>query len=493
VWWKILLGLIAGLVIGFFVLLSRVDITLGIVFHSLFGSGGGTPTEETLQSRLQLPQGFTIGLYATDVTSARFIEFSNSGDLIVAQPQASKVSILMRDANGDGAADGQRVLLDNLTRPHSIDFHEDYLYIGESNAIGRVRFDHDKGEVMGDYERIITGLGDEGNHWSKSIRFGPDGLLYLSSGSTCNVCIETDQQRATMTRYNPDGTGEERVATGLRNSVGFDWAPFDGGLYATDNGRDLLGNDYPPCELNRIEMGGFYGWPHVNGFGDSDPDFPDDDRLQNAIPPAHGFRAHNAPLGIRFLTDPALPLDYQGSALVALHGSWNRSSYDGYKVVSLHWNGEGFDEKDFLSGFENKGDIIGRPVDIAEGNDGCVYISDDFSMSIFRVCYGIEQAVSSLSEDLPPGETGLEHLEAQALESLIEKGEQLYQTGGCIICHVAKVDKVPSGMKPLIGISARHNVASLESLFETPTPPMPPVLIENDEDRLALTAYLLSL
>lgn len=274
--WKISTGLLVVIAIGLFAFTRTIDVTPGIIIHSLFGGGGGTPSQQTVQSRLKTPEGFSVGLYASNVVNARVIMFTRSGDLLVAQPRESKVSILVRDADGDGKTDGQRVLLDDLYRPTSMDFFEDYLYISESNAVGRIAFDHESGETIGEYERIITGLGDEGNHWTKTIRFGPDGLLYLSSGSTCNVCNETDDQRAAITRYNADGSGEERFATGLRNAVGFDWAPFDNQIYATDNGRDLLGDDFPPCELNKVEQGKFYGWPNVNGFGDPDPDFGDE-------------------------------------------------------------------------------------------------------------------------------------------------------------------------------------------------------------------------
>lgn len=492
-WWKILLGLLATFAVGFMVLLSRVDITPGIILHSILGTGGGTPSEETMASRLKAPDGFSVGLYAKGVENARFIEFTENGDLLVSQPRNATISLIERDRDDNGISDGQRILMKDLNRPHGIDFYNGYLYVAESDAIGRIKFDHQKGEVLGAYERIISGLGDTGNHWTKSIRFGPDGLLYLSSGSTCNVCKEEDQQRATITRYQPDGSDEERVATGLRNSVGFDWAPFDQQLYATDNGRDLLGDDYPPCELNRIETGKFYGWPNVNGFGDTDPDFPDKAMEAIAVPPVHGFRPHNAPLGIRFITGNEMPDRYHGAALVALHGSWNRNTYDGYKVVSLHWNGKVFEERDFLSGFEKDGDVIGRPVDIAEGPDGCAYVSDDFGLAIYRVCYGVEQQMTAIAADIAITETGLEYLDEASLLSLQEQGQQLFQTRGCVACHVAGRNKTAFGLKPLNNISERFDVDRLATFYKAPTPPMPPVRLQGKEETLALSAYLLSL
>ncbi|MDA0977528.1 MAG: PQQ-dependent sugar dehydrogenase [Proteobacteria bacterium] len=498
-WWKILLGLLAAILIGFFIMIERVGVTPGILLSSLFGMGTGTPEASTIRSSLKVPPGFSVGLYAGHINNARFIRFTRAGDLIVAQPRESRISLVMRDANGDGIADGTRVLMDNLVRPHSIDFHEGYLYIAESNAVGRVRFDHETGTLTGDYERIIAGLGDEGNHWTKTILFGPDGLLYLSAGSTCNVCQETDPMRAAITRYQPDGSGVERFATGLRNAVGMDFSPLDGHLYATDNGRDLLGDDYPPCELNRVEAGQFYGWPNVNGFGDPDPDFGDEAKREEAIPPVHGFRPHNAPLGIRFIQLESFPEEYRNVALVALHGSWNRSTYDGYKVVSLHPNSEGgYDERDFLSGFENNGDIIGRPVDVAAGPDGCVYVSDDYAMAIFRVCHGEEAAQAVPAPESPslpgqPASTGLENYDPVELQALVAEGETLFRTRGCTSCHLVNGGKSGFGLKRLENLDDRYTVNSLRSFFKTPTPPMPPVRLDNEDQELALAAYLLEL
>jgi glucose/arabinose dehydrogenase len=209
-------------------------------------------------------------------------------------------------------------------------------------------------------------------------------------GSTCNVCIETDPRRATMARFHPDGTGYETWATGLRNAVGFDWRPADGALYATDNGRDLLGDDIPPCELDRVEQGRFYGWPYLYGMNVPDPDFGSQggDKLKGALPPAHAFQAHVAPLGIRFYRGTAFPEAYRGQAFVAQHCSWNRTKKSGYKVVLLTWGADGaIAESDFLTGFELNEDVIGRPVDVLDGPDGALYVSDDFAGAIYRVRY----------------------------------------------------------------------------------------------------------
>jgi glucose/arabinose dehydrogenase len=358
-----------------------------VLLDFMLGRGIEPPSTATISRHLRTAPGFTVQVYSADVPLARVMLFTPDGDLIVSRTRGDEVVLLERDRNGDGKADGQRVLFKALDGPHGLALHDGWLYVAERTAIGRVRFDSASGQLAGNYEYILTGLTKDGQHTTRTIGFGPDGWLFLAQGSTCNVCIEQDPRRATIMRLRPDGTGAEIYATGLRNSVGFDWAPWDGGLYATDNGRDLLGDDFPPCELNRIEQGRFYGWPFVNGLGVADPDFGG--QYTGDVPPTdpvHGFRPHNAPLGIHFLRAARVPAGYERTALVALHGSWNRTVPDGYKVVALHWHDDGtIEETDFLSGFLNADGVIGRPAFITEGPDGAIYVSDDYAGVIYRV------------------------------------------------------------------------------------------------------------
>ena len=358
-----------------------------VMLDFLLGRGIEPPSESTVAERLQPPAGFRVQVYSSDVPLARVMVFTPAGDLIVSRTRGNFVSLIGRDRDGDGRADGHRVLFDDLDGPHGLALHEGWLYVAERTAIGRARFDAVAGRVTGPYERILTGLTTDGFHQTKTIGFGPDGWLYLSQGSSCNVCIEKDPRRATIMRLRPDGSGAEVIATGLRNSVGFDWAPWDAGLYATDNGRDLLGDDLPPDELNRIEAGRFYGWPYVHGDGLPDPEFGAR-YAGEAEPthPVHGFRPHNAPLGIHFVRAARLPAGYERTALVALHGSWNRKTPDGYKVVALRWRDDGtIEESDFLTGFLGPDGIIGRPAFVTEGPDGAIYVSDDYAGVIYRV------------------------------------------------------------------------------------------------------------
>jgi glucose/arabinose dehydrogenase len=378
---KILIGLAILLLLGIggiYLVLPPINVPIAIF------QGGVQADESLLTQRISLPDGFRFNVFATDLPGARMMKITAQGDLLVTTPSTGEVHLLFKDINHDGAADGRKLILSGLEKPHGVELFQGWLYIAEINAVGRIRFDASTREATGTYEQIVTNLPTEGRHWTRTVHAGPDGWLYISIGSSCNACIETDPLRATIIRVRPDGKDQEIYASGLRNSVDFDWSPSDGALYATENGRDLLGDDFPPEELNRIESGGFYGWPYINGFGDPDPEYQTDNEeiLTNAIQPVHGLRPHNAPLGIHFLHTG----HYRHDALVALHGSWNRRDKDGYKVVRLHWSAEGkITESDFMTGFLDNDDVIGRPAGIAESPSGEIFISDDFSGSIYRV------------------------------------------------------------------------------------------------------------
>jgi hypothetical protein len=309
------------------------------------------------------------------------------------------------------------------------------------------------------------------------------------------VCREQDPRRAAIVRFRPDGSGEPLHATGLRNAVGFDWRPEDGQLYATDNGRDMLGDDFPPCELNRVVAGGFYGWPVANGQRVPDPDFGagQEARIALSIPPVHGFRAHNAPLGIAFLRSTRVPTQYRGAALVALHGSWNRRRKDGYKVVSLHWQADGtIVERDFLTGFlrASDEDVIGRPVDVAEGPDGAVYVSDDHAGAIYRVTWASEPLAKETPRARGGGAKGRPAASGGPSRA-VERGSAAYQRLACASCH--DTGRGPAGMvtKPLAGLAKRYDAASLAAFLATPNPPMP-ALPMTDAERADLSAFLLA-
>jgi len=347
-----------------------------------------TASQQLLNQRLQLPEGFSLSVFADKLPGARMLLLTETGDLLVSLSKHGKIILLHKDADADSFADASRELISNLNLPHGMSFYQDWLYIAETDAVGRVRFDAKKGKTVGEYQRIITGLPEGGNHWSRSLHFGPDGMLYVSVGSSCNVCQEKDPRRAALLRFTPEGKQAEIFASGLRNTVGFDWHPTTHELYGVDNGRDLLGDDFPPGELNHIEQGDFYGWPYVNGQQVLDPDFGDKAKLETSIAPVHEFAAHTAPLSLIFIKNAKLRAAIKADALVALHGSWNSSKKVGYKIVALQFDSKNdIIESDFITGFEVNGNVIGRPVDIVEAPGGSLYISDDFTGSIYKVSY----------------------------------------------------------------------------------------------------------
>jgi glucose/arabinose dehydrogenase len=379
----IVLGVVAALVASALVALFSC-----VTINAPFFGPSERLTQTQLGDRIQLPPGFRIGYFAQGIDGARFMRFTSTGDLLVTSGTRNRVMLLEPDRDGDGRSDGVRTLISNLNAPHGIDLHDGWLYIAETNAIRRIRYDEGTRALSGPLETVVPDLPHGSGHWTRTVHFGPDGKMYVTVGASCNVCKETDERRAAMLRYNADGSGYELYATGLRNSVGFDFQPGTGDLYATDNGRDLLGDDIPPCELNRVVQGGFYGWPVAYGDRVPDPQLGSGEqaRIAKSIPPIHSFRAHVAPLGIAFYRGAAFPEPYRSSAYVAQHGSWNRSKKSGYRVVRLEWGANGsISESDFVVGFERNEEVIGRPVDVAVGPDGALYISDDFAGAIYRV------------------------------------------------------------------------------------------------------------
>jgi len=463
------------------------------VAHMLFGRGAGTPSARAVEERMRVPDGFSIGVFAEGVENARILRFTPTGDLLVSQPRLSRVVLLERDSDGDGRSDGQRTLLEGLNRPHGLELWNGWLYVGETDAVARVRFDPASRGVSGDLERVVTGLPAGGNHWTRTLRMGPDGWLYVSVGSSCNVCVEEDPRRAALLRFRPDGSEGEIFATGLRNSVGFDWQPGTGQLYATDNGRDLLGDDFPPCELNRIERGAFYGWPVANGDRVPDPDegSGQEARIASSVRPAFSFAAHNAPLGMTFVRGPESRGAYARAALVALHGSWNRTRKDGYKVVSLHWQPDGsIEERDFATGFLHDEDVIGRPVDVAEGPDGAFYVSDDYAGVVWRIGRGAAAAAAVGSrERVAPASRATSEMDAAERTRRSERGRTLYESNACFSCHEAERAAPGVVAHPLDGLGARLSLEEIESRLATPTPPMPVFALEA-QDRLDLAVYL---
>jgi glucose/arabinose dehydrogenase len=337
---------------------------------------------------LKYPRDIRISLFADDVPSARHMAFDDQGILFLSQHRAGKV-VALPDKNGDGKSDGAVTLLKNRQVPHGLAFVQldsgYYLYVAEERQVIRMKRDS-KPFTYGKPEVIIPDI-PEGGHTTRTIKI-KDQKIYLSVGSSCNVCVEDDPLRAAISRFNLDGSGKEIFASGLRNSVGIEFSPYTGELWGVNNGRDRLGDDHPREELNIIRQGKHYGWPTCYEDQSWDVDFGKPYNCATTVPPAHTFTAHMAPLGLAFYQKGTLPARYENSVFIAFHGSWNRSVPAGYKVVRIQLNerGEILSHEDFITGWlQADGKKTGRPVDIEQSPNGDLYISDDYSGVVYRI------------------------------------------------------------------------------------------------------------
>jgi glucose/arabinose dehydrogenase len=343
--------------------------------------------ETTLNGRLRAPRGVVVTEFAR-VPGARFMTVGPDGAVYVSQPRAGQVTRL-RDADGDGTAESQAVAVSGLNRPHGLAFRNGWLYIANTDALVRVRLDAN-GVGAGTPERVTSYTGG-GGHWTRTVLFGADSAIYVSIGSSCNICEERSPERAAVMRYDAGGGNGRVFASGLRNAVGMALHPTTGQIWVTQNERDNLRPDHqnlPPEEINILRDGAHYGWPYCHSDRVPNPEFGDAERCRSTEPPALGMQAHSAPLGIVFLAGATrLPAGMRGDALVAFHGSWNRDEPTGYKVVRVRVrDGRPVSYEDFLTGWRaGGGRSWGRPVDVAVHADGSVLISDDQGGVIYRV------------------------------------------------------------------------------------------------------------
>jgi glucose/arabinose dehydrogenase/quercetin dioxygenase-like cupin family protein len=343
------------------------------------------PPTPAVPASLTVPEGFGVSVFASGLNGARLMAVSPEGILVVAR-RAEVVAL--PDADGDGVAE-PRVLFANMTYAHSLAFANGYLYIATTPAVLRVRWA--EGAPVGDPEPIVELPSDKPSlHTSRTLRIGPDGRLYVTVGSSCNACVEPDARRTTMMVFDADGKNGRTFASGLRNTIGFDWDPRTGRLWGGEPGIDGLGDDAPSDELNLIEEGKDYGHPFFNSASRPTelPELKDAKRpaANTAIAPVFELPAHATPMGVAFYTGTRFPEAYRSSLYVALHGSSTRSTKSGYKVVRLVMeNGRPVRAEDFVTGFLNGDTVSGRPVGIVTGADGALYISDDNKGFVYRV------------------------------------------------------------------------------------------------------------
>jgi glucose/arabinose dehydrogenase len=372
------------------------------------------PATDELIATLTVPEGFRLQVYARDLGNPRMMTMSPEGTLYVTRPASNDV-VALADRDGDGRADGPpQVVAAGLDHVHGIAWRDGRIYLTTVHEVyeGTVLPDG----AIAELKAVIEDLPAGGQHALRTIRFGPDGRLYLQIGSSCNDCLETEADQAAISAIEPGAWTRGVFAQGLRNSLGFDWHPATGQMWGIDHGSDWRGDDVPPDELNRLQDGMHYGWPFC--WGERRPDW-----LTEAMPPdgtpkeqfcqertqasVLGFAAHGAAVDLVFYDGQQFPPDYQGDAFVTQRGSWNRETPIGYGVVRINFEaGEPKQVEDFLFRFltnDRKG-MFGRVAGLAIANDGALLVSEDLNGVIYRVTYEgpARQAASSRPIDSPP-------------------------------------------------------------------------------------------
>jgi len=338
---------------------------------------------------IKLPKGFSISVYA-EVDNARSMAISPSGTIFVGNRNEDKVYAI-KDTDGDNKADKKWVIATGLNMPNGVAFKDGDLYVAEVSRIHKFSNIESKLNAPGKSQIIYDKFPKETHHGWKYIAFGPDGKLYVPVGAPCNICESKDPVYAAIHRMNADGSGLELFASGVRNTVGFTWHPETGDLWFTDNGRDMLGDDVPPCELNVATKAGLhFGYPYCHGGMVKDPEFGNKRSCAEFVKPVQNLGAHVAPLGVKFYTGDMFPTGYKNQVIIAEHGSWNRSKKSGYQLslVTLE-NGKSTSYQSFASGWldNSKQKAWGRPVDVLVMPDGSLLVSDDQAGVIYRIAY----------------------------------------------------------------------------------------------------------
>ena len=342
--------------------------------------------------QLKLPEGFQIEVVA-EIQNARSMTRNEDGSIIFIGNRRAKEVYALSDRDLDGVFDRLDTIAKDWNMPNGVAYHKGDLFVAEVSRIHRFKsiadnLEQPKSDII--YDSFPT----ETHHGWKFIAIGPDDKLYVPVGAPCNICLEENPIYASITRMNIDGTGLEIVANGVRNTVGFDWHPQTGKLWFTDNGRDMLGDNSPACELNRIDADGeHFGFPFIHQGDLLDPEFGNNASIEDYTPPVFKFEPHSAPLGMRFYQGTNFPKEYLNAAFVAQHGSWNRSEeagHTGYQIRAVFTDSDKVTGSEvFIEGWLDKqtNERWGRPVDVLELPNGALLISDDYLNVIYKVTY----------------------------------------------------------------------------------------------------------
>jgi len=339
--------------------------------------------------QIKLPSGFKIEVYASNIPNARSMVLSKNGTLFVGTRSAGNVYALL-DTNKDFKVDEVITVASGLDMPNGVDIKDGDLYVAEVSRV--IKFVNIESNFRNNPQFTVVrdDFPKDRSHGWKFIKFGPDGKLYVPVGAPCNICLREDDPRyASITRMNPDGSDFEIFASGVRNTVGFDWQPETKEIWFTDNGRDMLGDDIPPDELNCApEIGLHFGYPFLHGKNILDPEYGAQSDKSFYTEPVQELGPHVAALGMRFYTGTMFPPEYRDQIFIAEHGSWNRSKKIGYRVTLVRLDGnKAISYEPFAEGWLKGENVSGRPVAIELMPDGSMLVSDDFADCIYRISY----------------------------------------------------------------------------------------------------------
>lgn len=384
------------------------------------------PTAQRM-AQLKVPAGFTVAPFATGLGHPRVLAVAPDGTVYASRREEGDV-VMLKDADGDGRADGTPQVVLNRSQAHGLAVHGGKLYLVTVKELFVADLQPDG--RPGPLQMLAGDLPDAGQHANRTIAFGPDGMLYISVGSTCNACNESNAENATLLRVSPDGKSRTIFASGLRNTIGFDWHPATGQLWGMDHGIDYLGDEVQPEELNLIEHGRQYGWPHIWGSGGENPQSTPVGGISKAQwkamsePMRLGYTAHAAPMQMLFYTGSAFPAEYRQDAFVAMRGSWNRKPASGYEIVRIRFaQGQPQRIEPFVSGFvdERDGTHFARPVGLAMARDGSLLMTDDGNGVIYRIAYtGSGAAAAHAGGSMATGNTS--SAPAQAMQAQANQG-----------------------------------------------------------------------
>lgn len=344
--------------------------------------------DDSVVRNISLPSGFSISIYADYIPDARSMALTPDNILFVGSRKAGNVYAVL-DNDQDHVADEVITIAKGLNMPNGVAFRGGDLYVAEIHRIIKFNDITKRLRNPGPPEVVFDALPKEKWHGWKFIKFGPDGKIYIPIGAPCNVCLPDNPLFATITRMDKDGSDFEIFARGVRNSVGFDWHPETHELWFTDNGRDMLGDNLPPDELNHAPKAGLhFGFPYLHGDSISDPEYGSQLGDIAVTKPAQELGPHVASLGMEFYTGDMFPKEYAGQIFIAEHGSWNRSVPIGYRISIVRLrNSQAASYEIFASGWLQKNRVMGRPVDIEQMEDGSLLVSDDYSDKIYRISY----------------------------------------------------------------------------------------------------------